>query len=153
MDRGPSCHILPPHFASSPRRWTNHQHASTKAERLQTVQWTLAVEAQRPRRLPDSPAGEDDEHLNAAPLLTEQYGVELTGPWSLDVAEKRELLQGSQELVDCPPRSPDWALWTLITSGPQKQVVLEYREPEPIDHPQESHRKLPSSLEGETDEK
>ena len=77
MDRRPSCYILPPCFASSPRRWIN-QHTSTKAERLQTVQLTLALEVQWPRCPPDSPVEEDDERLNVVPLLTERYGVELT---------------------------------------------------------------------------
>lgn len=116
------------------------------------MQLTLVLELQQPHCPPDLPAGEDDEDLNVALPLTEWYGVEPTDPWSLEVAEEEELLPETQELVDCPPRAPDWALWTLKTLWQHGQVVLECRAPKPIDHLQEDHQTFLSSLEGENDE-
>lgn len=113
----------------------NHQHADTKAKRLQTVHSTPDLEIQLPRRPSDSLAEQDDKHLNVALLLTERYGMVWTDPWLVAVAEKKELLQGSQEVADQPPRSPNQVPWTLVTLGLRKRVVLQCQEPEPIDHP------------------
>lgn len=149
----PSCHILPPSSASSPRRWINSQHTSTKAGRLLTAHLTRALQVQWPRWPHESQAEEDDKHLSVAQLLIEGYDVELMDQWLVDASEKRELLQGSQELAGCPPRPPHWALWILTILRPQRQLVRGCREPGPIDHPQENHPKLRRSLEGKTDGK
>lgn len=139
-------HSTPPFCIVAP---TMSKHASAKAERLPTGQWTLVIDVQQPHCLPDLPAWEDDEHLSVALLLTEWYGVELTDLLLRAVAEEGKPLQETQELADCPPGAPDWAPWTLKTSGRQVQVRLECWEPKPINHLQENHLELPRFFEGE----